>query len=65
MQNRTKGGYHVKTEQQYFEQGISIAEYMDRMKTNLKEGSYEIYNNFTIDENDELIALLKEKSRAF
>lgn len=61
MQNRTKGGYHVKTEQQYFEQGISMAEYMDRMKTNLKEGSFEIYNNFPIDENDELIALLKEK----
>ncbi|MEJ9279387.1 MULTISPECIES: thioredoxin family protein [Ureibacillus] len=51
----------MKTEQQYFEQGISMAEYMEQMKTNLKEGSFEIYHNFKIDENDELIPLLKEK----
>lgn len=51
----------MKTEQQYFEQGIPMAEYMENMKTHLKEPSFEIYNNFTIDEHDELIALLKEK----
>ncbi len=51
----------MKTEQQYFEQGLSMAEYMEQMKTNLKEGSFEIYHNFKIDENDELIPLLKEK----
>lgn len=55
----------MKTEQQYFEQGISMAEYMEQMKTNLKEGSFEIYHNFNIDENDELIPPLKEKSHIF
>lgn len=51
----------MKTEQQYFEQGIPMKDYMEQMKTDLKEPSFEVYNNFTINEDDELITLLKEK----
>lgn len=51
----------MKTEQQYFEESMSMKEYMDRMTTNLKEPSFEVYNNFNVEENDEFIQLLKEK----
>lgn len=51
----------MKTEQQYFEESISMQEYMDQMTTNLKEPSFEVYNNFNVEENDEFIQLLKEK----
>lgn len=62
MQNRVRrGGEYMKTEQQYFEQAIPMADYMDKMTTDLKEPSFEIYHHFTVDENDEFIHLLKEK----
>jgi len=52
----------MKTEQQYFEQGMTMEEYMNEMKTDLKEPSLEIYRNFTVDKNDEVIQLLKERN---
>lgn len=50
----------MKTEQQYFEEAISLKQYMDSM-TQLKEWSFTIYNSFTVPENDAFIDLLKEK----
>lgn len=52
----------MKTEQQYFEESMSMKEYMDQMTTDLKEPSFEVYNKFEINENDEFIQLLKEKN---
>lgn len=51
----------MKTEQQYFEEAISLQAYMERMTT-LKEESFAIYQQFEVPANDELIALLKEKN---
>ena len=50
----------MKTEQHYFEEAISMAEYMDQMTTpDLKEKSFNIYNSFQVNPEDELISLLK------
>lgn len=40
----------MKTEQQYFEEGSTIQEYMDNMSM-LKEESYEVYQNFTLPQD--------------
>lgn len=50
----------MKTEQDYFNEAVSIQEYMDNMSV-LKENSFRIYDGFTVPENDEFIELLKEK----
>lgn len=50
----------MKTEQAYFNEAISIQEYMDNMSV-LKENSFRIYDGFNVPENDEFIELLKEK----
>ena len=50
----------MKTEQAYFNEAISIQEYMDNMSV-LKENSFHIYDGFNVPENDEFIELLKEK----
>ena len=50
----------MKTEQQYFEEAVSIQTYMDKMKTQ-KENSFLIYNEFEVPQDDEFIELLKEK----
>ena len=50
----------MKTEQDYFNEAISIQEYMDNMSV-LKENSFHIYDGFNVPENDEFIELLKEK----
>jgi len=50
----------MKTEQQYFEEAISIQQYMDNMST-LKEDSFRIYDGFEVPMNDGFVALLKEK----
>lgn len=49
----------MKTEQQYFEEAISMEQYMNDMKTDLKEGSFQIYNNFQVNPDDEIFQLLK------
>lgn len=51
----------MKTEQQYFEQAITMEQYMNDMKTELKEGSFKIYHNFQVNKEDEIFQLLKEK----
>lgn len=63
MQNRIigKGGINMKTEQQYFEESISMQEYMEKMTTNLKEPGFEVYKNFNVNPEDEVFQLLKEK----
>ncbi|MBB5181766.1 hypothetical protein HNQ44_003240 [Planomicrobium koreense] len=50
----------MTTEQQYFENGISIESYMAQMESN-QEKSYSIYEKFNLPEDPELTALLKEK----
>lgn len=51
----------MKTEQQYFEESMSMAEYMEQMTTNLKEPSLKVYENFNVNKEDEVFQLLKEK----
>lgn len=50
----------MKTEQQYFEEAISIQQYMDQMTT-LKEDSFVIYDGFEVPTNDGFVTLLKDK----
>ena len=50
----------MKTEQQYFNEAISIQQYMDNMTT-LKEESFRIYNGFEVPTNDGFVELLKDK----
>ncbi|WP_301109083.1 thioredoxin family protein [Sporosarcina sp.] len=50
----------MKTEQQYFEEAVSLQEYMDNMETH-KENSFLIYNEFEVPKDDEFIEILKEK----
>ncbi|HLG26397.1 MAG TPA: thioredoxin family protein [Paenisporosarcina sp.] len=51
----------MKTEQQYFEEAISLQEYMDKMD-NHKDNSQLIYDQFHVPQDDEFITLLKEKA---
>lgn len=51
----------MKTEQQYFEEAISLQEYMEKMETH-KDSSFSIYEKFQVPQDDEFIELLKEKS---
>lgn len=51
----------MKTEQQYFEEAISLKEYMEKMSAH-KENSFSIFDKFQVPQDDELIVLLKEKS---
>ncbi|ARD47809.1 thioredoxin family protein [Sporosarcina sp. P37] len=50
----------MKTEQQYFEEAVSLQTYMDNMESQ-KENSFLIYNEFEVPQDDEFIELLKEK----
>lgn len=50
----------MKTEQQYFEEAISLQDYMEAMTTH-KENSLSIYEQFEVPQDDEFITLLKEK----
>lgn len=50
----------MKTEQQYFNEAISIQQYMDNMTT-LKEESFRIYDGFEVPTNDGFVELLKDK----
>lgn len=50
----------IKTEQQYFEEAISLQTYMEQM-TKLKEEGFMVYEAFRVPENDAFIELLKEK----
>ncbi|RHW32076.1 thioredoxin family protein [Lysinibacillus yapensis] len=51
----------MKTEQQYFEESMTMAEYMEQMSTNLKEPSFKIYESFTVNSEDDVFQLLREK----
>ena len=48
----------MKTEQQYFEQGTTMKDYMDNM-TQLREESFTIYDAFDVPEEDAFIDELK------
>jgi len=50
----------MKTEQQYFNEAISIQQYMDNMTT-LKEDSFRIYDGFEVPTNDGFVEQLKNK----
>ncbi|MFD1927756.1 thioredoxin family protein [Sporosarcina siberiensis] len=50
----------MKTEKHYFDEAISIAEYMGNMNTH-KESSKRIYEMFEVPKDDEFIELLTEK----
>lgn len=47
-------------EQDYFENAITLEKYMSQMESN-QEKSYAIYEKFTMPEDNEFVALLKEK----
>ena len=51
----------MKTEQLYFEEAISLQDYMDKMTTK-KEESFKIYEQFQVPQDDEFINQLKEKN---
>lgn len=50
----------MKTEKQFFNEAISLRQYMDNMEKH-KEHSFRIYEQFEVPQDDEFIALLKEK----
>lgn len=50
----------MTTEQQYFENAITLEKYMSQMESN-QEKSYSIYENFTLPEDLEFMDLLKQK----
>ncbi|KYG91277.1 thioredoxin family protein [Metasolibacillus sp. FSL H7-0170] len=50
----------MKTEQQYFEEAVSIQQYMDEMST-LKDESFAIYDKFTVP-NEAFIEQLKNSN---
>ena len=50
----------MKTEKQYFDEAISLEQYMDKMEKH-KEESFRIYEQFEVPADDEFIELLKEK----
>ncbi|MCZ2260194.1 thioredoxin family protein [Sporosarcina sp. G11-34] len=51
----------MKTEKQYFDEAISLTQYMDKMEQH-KESSFRIYEQFEVPQDDEFIDLLKEKN---
>ncbi|MFS0576949.1 thioredoxin family protein [Sporosarcina sp. 179-K 3D1 HS] len=50
----------MKTEKQYFEEAISLEQYMDQMEKH-KENSFHIYEQFEVPQDDEFIEILKAK----
>jgi len=60
LQDRANGGVSMKSEQQYFEQAISMKAYMDNMST-LKEESFAIYESFEVPQDD-FIEQLKNRN---
>lgn len=61
VNTRNREELTMKTEQQYFEQGQLMADYMDAM-SQLKEQSFAIYEKFNIPEGDSFIEELKTKN---
>ena len=51
----------MKTEQQYFEEGVSMATYMEQMTAH-KEASFQVYNAFEIPSGDEFTEELAAKN---
>lgn len=54
----------MKTEQQYFEEGKSLQEYMDNMST-LKEQSFYVYENFELPDDQLFFERLKKVNLHF
>ncbi|MGG0655104.1 thioredoxin family protein [Rummeliibacillus pycnus] len=50
----------MKTEQQYFEEGLLIKDYMEQMTT-LKEESFTVYHQFQMPHDENFLSLLNEK----
>ncbi|WP_397540119.1 thioredoxin family protein [Rummeliibacillus pycnus] len=50
----------MKTEQQYFKEGLPIKDYMEQM-TALKEESFNVYSNFQLPQDEHFLSLLNEK----
>ncbi len=50
----------MKTEKQFFDEAISLTQYMDKMESH-KENSFRIYEQFEVPQDDEFIELLKAK----
>ncbi len=50
----------MKTEKQYFDEAISLEQYMNKMEKH-KEESFRIYEQFEVPADDEFIELLKVK----
>ncbi|WP_010308542.1 thioredoxin family protein [Kurthia senegalensis] len=49
----------MATEQQYFEQGTILSEYMEKM-SRLKDDSFRVYNGFNLPEDEAFFTALKE-----
>jgi len=54
----------MKTEKHYFDEAISLEEYMNKMEKH-KEESFRIYEQFEVPADDEFIELLREKKPNF
>ncbi|MFD1203546.1 thioredoxin family protein [Sporosarcina contaminans] len=50
----------MKTEKEYFESGIALSDYMERMEKH-KDNSFGIYEKFEVPQDDEFITMLKDK----
>lgn len=50
----------MKSEQQYFEQGLTLQQYMDDM-TQLQEESFAVYHSFNVSTEDSFIAFLQQQ----
>lgn len=51
---------NMKTEQQYFHEGLPIKSYMDQMKVH-KDESFNVYQNFKLPYDENFISLLSER----
>ncbi|BAQ08796.1 thioredoxin family protein [Sporosarcina sp. FSL W7-1349] len=50
----------MKSEKQYFDEAISLEQYMDRMEKH-KDNSFHVYEQFEVPQDDEFIEILKDK----
>lgn len=50
----------MKMEKQYFDEAISLQQYMDQMEKH-RDNSFHVYEQFEVPQDDEFIELLKEK----
>lgn len=50
----------MKTEQQYFQEGLPIKDYMEQMKVH-KDESFNVYNSFELPQDGNFLSLLNER----